>query len=1008
MRIFGLDGGIASIGWAVIDEDGEQSRVVAAGTRMFDAPETDKERTPTNAIRREKRGQRRVVRRRRQRMAAIRQLLCEHHLLEQAGADALAIGLNPWDLRAAALDRVLTNTELASVLGHIAKHRGFRSNARAQPGANTATDDKKMLGAIEATRDRLAQWRSVGEMFACDPEFAGRKRNRGGGYARSILRADQETETRLILEKQHQLGQPHATPALQAAFAQFAFSQKPLQDSHNLVGFCPFVPAERRAARRSAGFELFRLASRLNTLNFTEHGGAEQRLTADQTARALEDFGAQKKLSYKWLRKRLDFAPSVSFGQDDDDRDIVARSGSAAEGSYALRQAVGDAGWRALLAQPAVLDSIAAILSFRSDSGSIANGIRLLGLDSILAEAIITAEMDGAFGAFKGAGHISATAARAMLPHLVTGMVYSEACHEAGFDHSAAAEVKLEDIRNPVARKAISETLKQVRAMMVAYGEPDRIHLELARDVGKSAEERDEITKGIEKRNKQRDRMRDRFAELLARPPSGPDEMLKFELWHEQQGRCLYTDREISPGDLIAGDNLVQVDHILPWSRFGDDSFVNKTLCYASANAEKHGRTPYEWLTAEKGAAAFEMFERRVQGCLEMKGYKKRGHYLRRNAAEVEERFRARNLGDTRYATRVTGMLLARMLHKDGKKTIFARPGALTSKLRRGWGLEGLKKDEGGKRRADDRHHALDAIIVAACSESMLQILTRAFQQAEDRGMGRDFSALDQPWPGFREQALAAFNAVFVSRAERHRARGEAHAATIRQVRERNGKMVVFERKAIDGLTLKDLERVKDADRNGAVIASLRDWIEAKKPKDQLPRSPKGDVIRKVRLQTDGKVSVSVRGGSADRGVMARVDVFEKKDAKGRVKYYLVPVYPHQIARSSAPPNRAVDARKDEAYWTIMDPGFDFRFSLHPNSYVEITKPTGEILAGYFKGLDRSTGAFSLASDIDPLSQKSGIGARTLLSLRRFSVDRLGQKSEVKREVRTWHGAVCT
>jgi len=71
MRVLGLDGGIASIGWAVLDLDEDALSIVAAGTWMFDAPETDKERTPTNAIRRQKRGQRRVIRRRHQRMAAV-------------------------------------------------------------------------------------------------------------------------------------------------------------------------------------------------------------------------------------------------------------------------------------------------------------------------------------------------------------------------------------------------------------------------------------------------------------------------------------------------------------------------------------------------------------------------------------------------------------------------------------------------------------------------------------------------------------------------------------------------------------------------------------------------------------------------------------------------------------------------------------------------------------------------------------------------------------------------
>jgi CRISPR-associated endonuclease Csn1 len=1012
MRVFGIDGGIASVGWAVLDLQEGDGRVVAAGTWMFDAPETAKERTPTSAERRQKRGQRRVVRRRRQRMASIRRLFVDAGLIAEATPNALALGLDPWALRAAALDRALTASELATVLGHIAKHRGFRSNAKMDAGANAADETSKMKVAIEATRARLGAWRTVGEMFHSDPELAGRKRNRGGGFARSILRKDQEDEVARIFRAQRRFGNTTASEELETTYAEAAFSQRPLQDADALVGPCLFIKTELRAARRSPAFELFRLYSRLAALRITARGGGERPLTADEIARAAADFGSQKQLTYHWLRKRLELDESAGFAEvardDEKKRDFVARAGAAAEGTWTLRDVVGPAGWRSLLGTPKVLDELAAVLSFRSDLRSIRAGIEALPIEPPVARALADAAEAGRFNAFKGAGHISAAAARALLPHLARGLGYPEACAEAGFDHAARAEVKIEDIRNPVARKAVGELVKQVKFLIREFGLPDRIHLELARDVGKSAEERDEIKKGIEDRNKARDRLRDRFAELVGRPPQSNSEMLRFELWHEQNCRCLYTDTAISPLQLVATDNSVQVDHILPWSRFGDDSFANKTLCLAGANAEKRNRTPYEWFSTDKTPAEFAAFERRVESCLGMKGRKKRGFYLRRNAAEVEERFRARNLGDTRYATRLTLDLLARLYPKDGQRHVLARPGALTAKLRRGWGLEGLKKEASGERRQDDRHHALDAIVVAACSESMLQGLTRAFQQAERSGQGRDFSAIDPPWPGFREQVHAAFERVFVARAERRRARGEAHAATIRQVRERDGKMVVFERKAVESLTEKDLARVKDADRNAAVIESLRAWIAAGKPKDALPKSPKGDPMRKVRLVSKDKPAITVRGGTADRGEMARVDVFRKDDAKGRPRFFLVPVYPHEVETLDKPPERAVDQGKDEMEWTEINDSFRFIFSIYGHSYIEITKSDGEIVQGYFKGLDRSKGAITLANHANLSLDKPGLGARTLLALRKYQVDRLGRRFEVKSEVRTWHGVACT
>lgn len=76
-----------------------------------------------------------------------------------------------------------------------------------------------------------------------------------------------------------------------------------------------------------------------------------------------------------------------------------------------------------------------------------------------------------------------------------------------------------------------------------------------------------------------------------------------------------------------------------------------------------------------------------------MRGYKKR-NYLLRDAKEVEEKFRQRNLNDTRYALLALLAELGRQYHKesDGSLRVFARPGELTSKLRQAWGIESLKK----------------------------------------------------------------------------------------------------------------------------------------------------------------------------------------------------------------------------------------------------------------------------------------------------------------------------
>lgn len=1015
MKSLGIDLGIASCGWALIETDVAQGQIIACGVRTFDAPETDKERTPTNQLRRQFRGMRRVMRRRRQRMAQLRDLFQQHRLLRDAHRDALRFPeLDPWQLRVAALDRKLAPEELAVALGHIARHRGFRSNKKNQ--GNEAGDDGRVLKAAAANQEILSKHRSVAEMFAKEERFARRKRNRDGEYTQSVNRIDLEHEARLIFNRQRALGSNLAGAAFQEAFAKLAFDQKPLADSDHLVGNCPFETAEKRAAKRAYSFEVFRFLSRLNALRIGD-ARQERPLTEAELTAAMEGFGGQRGMTFTRLRKVIGLADGEAFRDvprdEESSRDVVNRSAGngCMQGSSVLREALGEHAWKTLLAQPDKLDEIAFIITFRATPESIEKGLFEAGLDPDMLHAIMAAVEKGAFAAFTGAGHISAKACRAIIPGLQRGLVYSEACAAAGYDHAARPVTEIASINNPVARRALGEALKQVKAIIAKHGRPDRIHIEMARDIGKSKEERDKITSGIEKRNKERNTLRAAFNDTVGGEPSGPEDMLRFELWTEQKGRCLYTDQAIPPSAIRAKDNSVQVDHILPWSRFGDDSFINKTLCFAKANQEKKGRTPFEWLKDDpKRWAEFVACVENNKG---MKGRKKR-NYLLRDAAAIEEKFRSRNLNDTRYACRILMEHLAREYFEGTKHMVVGRPGALTDKLRRAWGLQNLKKvlePDGEKRKHDDRHHALDAIIVAAITDSAVQRLTQVFKESEDRGSHRDFADFPPPWPGFIEDVRRHFREILVSRAERGRARGEAHAATISQLKQTEDGPVIYERKAVDKLTLKDLERVKNPDRNAALIAAVRAWIEAGKPKNAPPLSPKGDPIRKIRLKTTDKPAVAVRGGNAERGEMVRVDVFRKTNKRGVFEYFLVPIYPHQVADRKNwpnPPNRAARAATAEESWPDMTAEHEFIFSIGPRTFLEVEKRDGTFIDGYFMSMDRSTASITISDHHSTKNIKKSIGVLSLKRFEKFRIDRLGNRHPVPKETRTWHGVVCT
>lgn len=601
MRILGLDIGVASIGWSIIEtvfvmaDEAPTGRILASGVWIFDPPE-EKSQTGSklkNEMRRVFRGQRRVVKRRRQRMNDVRQMLTDAGLLPHAGKDALAVpGADPWGLRVKGLDHRLTPVELALALGHIARHRGFKSNAKGGKG-NATSEDSKMLSEIDKTREKLARYHTPAQMWSQDDDYVLRQtarmdgsteavrrfRNREGGYGRSLLRDDLMAEVRRIFSAQRRLGQALATEALQERFCALAEFQRPLQDSETLVGECPFEPSEKRAARRAPSFELFRFLAKLNTLSLLAGPRQPRRLTPEEVGKAAADFGATAKYSFAALRRKLELPAEIRFDgvrQDEESkRDVVARSGEAAAGTAVLRKLIsghhGEMAWRALLQRPEVLDQIVQVITFRNDMERIGLGLAEIDIAPEIRATIHDAALGGMFEHFTGAGHISAKTARALIPWLLDGKTFDKACDAAGYDHTASRERHAFDIRDPdgnpvtgkealgrilkdehvsasligspTARKAIIESLKQVKALVEEFGMPDRIHVEMARDVGKSIEERGEIDRGIEKRNRQKEKLRTIFAEKLGRPPlagtRGADELLRFELWEQQNCRCL-------------------------------------------------------------------------------------------------------------------------------------------------------------------------------------------------------------------------------------------------------------------------------------------------------------------------------------------------------------------------------------------------------------------------------------------------------------------------------------
>ena len=160
---------------------------------------------------------------------------------------------------------------------------------------------------------------------------------------------------------------------------------------------------------------------------------------------------------------------------------------------------------------------------------------------------------------------------------------------------NADADKEIQAIRNPVVITAMFEIRKLINEIIVEYGKPDEIKVELARNLKASKTGRNEERKRQQKLERENDRVKgelDRLGKHYSH-----DNILLYKLWEECKHTCPYTGKSISVTQLFSGE--VQIEHIHPWSKSLNDSFMNKTLCFADENRAKGDRTPYEYYSLQ-------------------------------------------------------------------------------------------------------------------------------------------------------------------------------------------------------------------------------------------------------------------------------------------------------------------------------------------------------------------------------------------------------------------------
>lgn len=864
----GLDLGPNSIGWALINEDG--CRLVDCGVRVFpegvDNFDTTKEK-PRNEARRIARGMRRQIARRARRKRRLRDALIEAGLYPNDSTEQFRLDeLDPYELRARALDHPLTPHELGRVFFHLAQRRGFLSNRKRERTSKKVEGILAEMSGLQADIEQtgartLGEYlhRKVGSLNHCNRSSNDHVRNRHTRREMlahefgEIWRSQARYHAQILTERlrygsigpQKQPLLPRARPTGQSLLEAFGiegliFFQRPIYWPRSVVGMCEYERKQKRCPRADRRAQRFRLLQEVNNLRYIDREkNEEQSLDSEQRSTLLAKLSMSRKMDFDKIRKALGFNETVQFNLESGKRKKLW--GMVTDSMLAAKAAFGPK-WHDLPENKK--NRIVELLVNSIDDDQTANRlVSECGLTEQQADSVLGVEIP------PGYIHLSVKAIEKLLPFLEAGMTLmgndetDSAMHAAGYmrrdelqrrvfdalpDPTRASDARIGDIPSPVVKRAIVELRKVVNAIIREYGKPAAVHVEMTRQVRQGPKARSEYISRIREIEAEREQAADEIRSLRdtgVNVAVNRDSILQLLLWKQQNRDCIYCGNKISQAQLFGGD--VDVDHILPYSRSLDDSQMNKVVCHRSCNAGKADQTPYEWL-AESNP------ERYAAVCQHAMSLVRRGPFPYKKYRRIIQKelqlddFIARQLTATGYITSATIEYLKCLFDKD--HAVLGLKGELTAELRHQWGLDDVlsslpdspawqeqsKLRPGEKNRADHRHHAIDAIVVALTNRSRLQKLSRIRKAGGMRATGE---ALDLPWKSFRDDVIARIKTINVSRRAERKVAGGLHDDKPYGVTSETGSFVL--RKPIVDLSPNEVMQIRDAGIRRIIEARL-------------------------------------------------------------------------------------------------------------------------------------------------------------------------------------------
>ena len=814
-----LDLGSTSLGWAMIrlNAENEPYAVIKAGARIFSDGRNPKDGSSLAVTRREARAMRRRRDRLLKRKARMMNTLIAHGFFPKDAAERKALEtLNPYTLRAKGLDTALTPAEFGRALFHINQRRGFKSNRKTDKKDN---DSGALKTAINKLRQDLLNTgcRTVGEWLHKRDAAGERVRARyrqtpvikedgktriDKSYDLYIDRAMIEAEFDALWAAQALHNPTLFNPTARDELKDALLFQRPLKPV--VPGRCTLLPDEVRAPLALPSTQRFRIYQELANLRILGDGLKDLELTLEQRNKVAQALETGHKSFKTAIPKLLNLSGSVKFNLADAKR--LELKGNITCAILSKKDLFGDAWWTfdeakqdAIVLQLIKEENEARLIRWLQDETDV---------DEAHAEKLANVALP------EGYGSLSAKALARILPELRREVItYDKAVIAAGFDHhsnisaSSTGEIlpelpyygealqrhvgfgsgKLDDtpekrfgrIANPTVHIGLNQVRLVVNALIKRYGHPSQVIVEVARDLKRSKDQRDEDSKRQAKNQRRNQRHRAAIAGILnisEERVRGAD-LQKMVLWEElsfdpAERRCPYSGVQISAAMLLSDE--VEIEHILPFSQTLDDSLNNRTVAMRQANRYKGNNTPWKAF-GENTVQGFDYAA--ILQRAELMPRAKRARFAEDGMErwlKDDKGFLARALNDTKYLSKVAREYMSLICPQDTRVI----PGQMTAMLRGKFGLNDVLGINGEKNRNDHRHHAVDACVIGVTDQGLLKRFADASASAREKQLNRLVETMPDPWPSYRAHVQRAVGHIWVSHKPDHGHEGAMHNDT--------------------------------------------------------------------------------------------------------------------------------------------------------------------------------------------------------------------------------------